>query len=396
MKKILYISVDGLLDPLGSSQILPYIKGSSRSDLVFFICTIENIKNLNKINKVKKIIEKNKNLHWEYYLFAKKSGKINRLKELILLYTLTFKTFLFERINIIHSRSYLPMFLCIFLKLFSKVKIIFDTRGSWFDERIEGGMLKQRGFDFLIYRFLKKIEFLFFKSSDHIIFLTNNGYKKINKSFISGKKISIIPCAADFNLFKIIDINKKKQIAQSLGIKDKLIITYSGSLGSWYNFDQIKNFYTNFLLKFPNTTLIILSQSDIQKEFLNLSNSIKSKIIFISAKREIIPDIIGISDFTLCFIKNSPSKIFSSPTKVGESLGCGVPVIYNKGIGDLDEDMKNMKVGYELSQSDFMDEHNIKNIVLSDKSKLQIRENSINKYGLENAVKKFVEIYKSI
>ena len=77
-------------------------------------------------------------------------------------------------------------------------------------------------------------------------------------------------------------------------------------------------------------------------------------------------------------------------------MGCGVPVIYNKGIGDLDEDMKNMKVGYELSQSDFMDEHNIKNIVLSDKSKLQIRENSINKYGLENAVKKFVEIYKSI
>ena len=34
-EKILYISVDGLLDPLGSSQILPYIKGSSRSDLVF-------------------------------------------------------------------------------------------------------------------------------------------------------------------------------------------------------------------------------------------------------------------------------------------------------------------------------------------------------------------------
>ena len=44
------------------------------------------------------------------------------------------------------------------------------------------------------------------------------------------------------------------------------------------------------------------------------------------------------------------------------------------------------KVGYELSQSDFMDEH-IKNIVLSDKSKLQIRENSINKYGLKMLLK---------
>ena len=41
----------------------------------------------------------------------------------------------------------------------------------------------------------------------------------------------------------------------------------------------------------------------------------------------------------MCFIKKSPSKIFSSPTKVGESLGCGVPIVYNEGIGDLDDDL---------------------------------------------------------
>lgn len=72
MKRILYISLDGLLDPLGSSQILPYISSSSKSDLIFFICTIENKNNINKIKNLKKIIEKNKNLHWEYYLFKKK------------------------------------------------------------------------------------------------------------------------------------------------------------------------------------------------------------------------------------------------------------------------------------------------------------------------------------
>lgn len=396
MKRILYISVDGLLDPLGSSQILPYISGSSKSDLIFFICTIENKKNINKIKNLKKVIEKNKNLHWEYFLFKKKRGKINRLIELILLYTLTLKIFLIKKINILHSRSYLPMFICIFLKLFSKVKIIFDTRGSWFDERIEGGMLKQKGLDLIIYKILKKIEFLLFKFSDYIIFLTNNGSDKVNKSFIKNKNISIIPCAADYNLFKILDIEKKNKIKESLGLKEKFIITYSGSLGSWYNFDQIKKFYSNLLSRYPNIFLIVLTQSDIHKELSNLSDDIKNKIIFISAKREFIPEIIGVSDLTLCFIKKTPSKIFSSPTKVGESLGCGVPVVYNEGIGDLDDDMESMKLGFRLNQNGFIDEEDLEKIFLSSNSKLEIRENSIKKYGLENAVKKFVEIYKSI
>ena len=396
MKRILYISLDGLLDPLGSSQILPYINGSSKSDLIFFICTIENKNKINKIKNLKKIIEKNKNLHWEYYLFKKKRGKINRLLELILLYTLTIKTFLLKQIDILHSRSYLPMFVCIFLKLFSKVKIIFDTRGSWFDERIEGGMLKQNGIDLVIYKILKSIEFLLFKSSDYIIFLTNNGLNKVNKSFIKDKKISIIPCAADYSLFKILDVEKKNKIKKSLGLEEKFIITYSGSLGSWYNFDQIKIFYSNFLSKYPDTFLIILTQSEIQKELSNLPDHIKNKIIFLSTKREFIPEIIGVSDLTLCFIKKTPSKIFSSPTKVGESLGCGVPIVYNEGIGDLDDDLESMKLGCRLNQNRFVNETDLEQIILSGKSKLQIRENSIKKYGLENAVKKFVEIYKSI
>ena len=48
----------------------------------------------------------------------------------------------------------------------------------------------------------------------------------------------------------------------------------------------------------------------------------------------------------LCFINKSFSKKFSSPTKVAESLACGVPVIYNEGIGDLNNDMKEMNLGF--------------------------------------------------
>ena len=53
MKNILYISQDGLLDPLGQSQIYPYVEGLSKN-YFFFICTSESFENSNKINLFKK------------------------------------------------------------------------------------------------------------------------------------------------------------------------------------------------------------------------------------------------------------------------------------------------------------------------------------------------------
>ena len=109
-----------------------------------------------------KKMKNNSSIKWNYFFFFKTRGKFNRLKEILLLYYLATKIIFSKKIDILHSRSYLRMFFCILIKVFSKKKIIFDTRGSWFDERIDGGMLKKSGFDFFLFKFLKKIEFIFF------------------------------------------------------------------------------------------------------------------------------------------------------------------------------------------------------------------------------------------
>ena len=159
MKNILYISQDGLLDPLGQSQIYPYIEGLSKN-YFFFICTSENLENSNKINLFKNKI--NKNIDWRFNVIKKKSGKINRIFEILLLYFLAIKILFKKKISIIHCRSYLPMPICVLVKLFTNIKIIFDTRGSWFDERVDGGMLKEKGIDKLIFKILKRLEVFFF------------------------------------------------------------------------------------------------------------------------------------------------------------------------------------------------------------------------------------------
>lgn len=396
MKKILYISSDGLLDPLGQSQIFPFIKKLSENNLFFYVCTIENTKNFNKAKKFIPEIKKNFNINWNYFFFDKKKGKFNRLIEVFLLYFICIKVIITKKIDIIHCRSYLPMFLCLFVKIFSKKKIIFDTRGSWFDERIEGGMLNNYGFDLFIYKFLKRIEYLLFKISNHIVFLTDRAITIINPNYILNKDYSIIPCAADYDSFKILNRLEKDKIKNELAIKSKFIITYSGSLGSWYNFDLIVNFFKKFYNLETDVKFIILTQSNVNFNNISIPEKIKDSLIFFSADRSNIPKIIGISNLTLCFIKNSKSKLFSSPTKIAESFGCGTPVVCNTDIGDLDKDIKLMEAGFFLNKSNFIDDKDFLRIINGKIDKFQLRNLTFKKYSLVKAIEKYLNIYNKL
>lgn len=397
MLNVLYISQDGLLDQLGQSQIYPYIEQLSKKDLTFFVCTIENHKNLPRCKKLNKKILLNKNIHWSNFFYKKKAGKINRLIEVILLYFLCFKIILSKKIQVVHSRSYLPMVFCILAKLIFKKKIIFDTRGSWIDERIDGKMLRDKGIDLLIFKLLKKIEKIFFKISDHIIFLTDQSIKEVDSSLIFNKNFTIIPCASDYEFFKILNFNQIDDIKNQLRINENFIVTYVGSLGSWYNFDQIIYFFEKLVEINPDSKLVIITQSDIGDNIFLIKKKIEKKIIFLSVNRDNISDIIGISNLTLSFIKSKKSKLFSSPTKVGESFACGIPVVSSKNIGDLDNDLKNLKSGYILNDKNFLEKNEIAEIFNQKQiDKEGLRKRTSKKYSLNSAIIKYTEVYKKL
>ena len=61
------------------------------------------------------------------------------------------------------------------------------------------------------------------------------------------------------------------------------------------------------------------------------------------------PDAVGrylaAADFGISFIRRCFSKISSSPTKIGEYLGAGLPVLSSAGIGDVDSLLGEERVG---------------------------------------------------
>ena len=80
----LFITYDGLLDPLGRSQIVPYLKSISNSKRRINVLSFEKSKNIEqkKINLLRKDLLKN-NIFWKYNKFSENYGKIGKIYDLI-------------------------------------------------------------------------------------------------------------------------------------------------------------------------------------------------------------------------------------------------------------------------------------------------------------------------
>jgi hypothetical protein len=111
-----------------------------------------------------------------------------------------------------------------------------------------------------------------------------------------------------------------------------------------------------------------------------------------------MPSYIGVSDFSIFFILPAYSKKASSPTKMGEIMNLGIPIICNSGVGDVDEIMGNILP--KLLVNDFNNkEYNrvidfiLNEFKLDSKKIIQI---SHNYYSLNKGVNKYLDIYNKI
>ena len=134
--KILYLSYDGILEPLGYSQVFKYVEKLSK-DFDISIVSFEksaNVKDTKNYEKVRGLIQK-KGIKWIKHKYHHKPQVPSTIYDLIVLT----KTMLIQRLffgaNIIHLRGYPLGIPLVFLNWLFNYKVIFDIRGFWVDEK---------------------------------------------------------------------------------------------------------------------------------------------------------------------------------------------------------------------------------------------------------------------
>ncbi|MEQ6121912.1 glycosyltransferase [Reichenbachiella sp. MALMAid0571] len=353
-KKILYLSYDGITDPLGQSQILPYLKGLSQKGYFFYLVGFEK---KDAYKKQKEVIEKEIKgfgIQWIPKKYHKSPPVLSTLYDLWEMKKTAAKIVSEENIKIVHCRSYITMLVGLYLKRKFNIKLLFDMRGFWADERVDGKIwnLKNPLFNW-IYNYFKKKEIEFVQESDHIISLTYAGKEEMvsgnlfaDKSVkIDANKISVIPCATDLDLFDPEKVSERQvnECKLKLGItaSDKTLI-YLGSLGTWYLVKEMLEFYKAWKALHPEYKFLFVTKDDMQEvhQYCVELDIKTTNILHAIANRHEVPTYLKLADLGIFFIKPAYSKKASSAVKMGEMLAMRLPFVTNTGVGDVELELK--------------------------------------------------------
>lgn len=406
-KKILYVSYDGMTDPLGQSQVIPYLIGLQKNNFDITILSTEKRKNYSLHHEsVENLLVKN-NIKWVKIYYTKKPPVISTLIDIFKLTLKAKKNYKKEKFDIIHCRSYIAAFVGLYMKNKYNVKFVFDMRGFYADERVDGNIWDTNNLIYkTVYNFFKKKESVFLHNADYIVSLTNSAKKIIDnrKEFKNQKlPIEVIPCCADLSLFspENISISRVKFYKEKLKITaNDFIILYLGSIGTWYMLDEMLVFFKRLLIKKPNAKFLFVSfdNSNLIKRTAEKNSVPLDKIIIQQADREDVPSLISLSKISIFFIKPVFSKKASSPTKLAEIMGMGIPVICNSNVGDVDEIISKTQAGLIVNNFSIND---FDKTIDSIDEKLKIsKEKIINSakqyFSLQMGIERYAKIYNTL
>ena len=403
-KKILYITYDGLTDPLGQSQVLPYLIGLSKEGYQFTILSFEKKERYAKLKDTIDKITAASGITWEPMQFTTKPPVISKFYDAVRMRLKAFSLYRKHRYAMIHCRSYIAADMGLRLKRKKGTKFFFDMRGFWADEKKDAGTWDQNSFLFRkVYQHYKKKEAEFISEADYIITLANAGKKEIMKwpSYDPHVPVDVIPCCSDMDLFSLTSPDEKIKGRQLLGLPEKgLVISYLGSVGAWYMLDEMLELFSVIKEKYPEAKFLFITHSPATMILSKLDKyHLKEEdIVITEASRQEVPLYTKAGDINISFIQPVYSKLSSSPTKLGEVLAMGIPVIVNSGVGDVEDIVKKSGGGivlHEFTQERFREVVELIPGILKI-SPLQIRENIREVYSLQEGIRLYTEAYHKV
>lgn len=349
-KRVLYISYNGMLDPLGQSQVIPYLRELSREGVEFTLLSFERVaawtpEGLDRCNKLKQELATD-NIEWHWLRYHQRPSMPATVYDVAAGLRYAQKLVRRNRIQMVHARSHIPATIALALKRRFGIHIIFDVRGLMAEEYVDANHWREKSLPF---RLTKALERRALGAADGVVTLTERIWPIIKEwPGLRGRTVAheVIPCCTDLNRFRFDPAERARRRAQ-LKLEDKFVVVYSGSIGGWYLTEEMADFFAALLRERDGAHFLWLSPSghDRIENIMRLRGIAPDSFSIHAAASSDVPSYLCASDVGLAFIKPCFSKLASSPTKLAEYLGCGLPIIINAGVGDSDTLVTGEEVG---------------------------------------------------
>ncbi len=213
MARILYISYDGLLEPLGQSQIWQYLRLLAKDQQITLVTYEKKRDWSDPVTRATLRLEvRRAGIEWIPFRYHKwPTGPATAYDLLVGFFVCSYLVWV-RHIQIVHARSYMPSVLALILKGLFGIGFLFDMRGLWADERVDAGLWRQnsRG-----YRLAKYFEKQFLQTADTAVVLTHVGAEEIKKFHRLKKrapKLEVIRTCVNLELFRPLTSRGKNRV----------------------------------------------------------------------------------------------------------------------------------------------------------------------------------------
>jgi glycosyltransferase involved in cell wall biosynthesis len=323
--RVVYISYDGVQEPLGRSQVLPYLtRVSSR-----YAITLVSFEKSRPPAALRAELERG-GIDWRPLRYHRRPPVLSTALDVLVGTWALLRVARSGRAAIVHARSYIAALIGVLARSRTGGRLLFDIRGFWADERVDGGLWRPGG---VLYRLAKRVERGLFARADAIVTLTEASIPQIRAwADASSAPIVVIPTCAEVERF-----------AGRPPRPGGPHLLWCGSLGTWYRFDLAGPVAAAISLP-----LTVVTRQGEQARALLAGRDADVR----SIAPDRVPDELFAGDIGLCLIRSAPSKIASLPTRFAEYLAAGMPVLVTAGVGGLDELVTRHRVGVVLRGDD--------------------------------------------
>jgi len=396
---VLYISYDGLLEPLGESQVVAYLERLAKRGRRMMLLSFEKPNDAADRSRFSAMQERLSvsGIEWKPLRYHKRPSLFATAYDVARGVTVAFNLVRRGQVRLIHARGYVASLIALAMRRLCGVKFLFDMRGFWADEKVDGGHWAQGS---LLYRVTKFCERSFFESADGIVSLTEAGvesFESLGYNLQQGVPVVVIPTCTDLARFH--PGSKDPELVSRLGLQGRVVIGCTGTVSNWYLRQSMLDCLASLAQKDDRLRFLMVTREDHRMLLADAERAglAQERLVLTQVPYAMMPHYVRLIDVGLFFIKPCFAKKGSSATKLGEFLATGVPVVINDGVGDSGLIVKRHGVGVVLpgvEPADFVAAgEGIKWMLDDPDIARRCRETAERYFDLEAGVRRYDDIY---
>lgn len=338
MTATLYVTRNGLLEPLGQSQVLAYLRGLSQHYRITLI-THEKAEDWSDAARVAALREECARLgiRWLPQRFHPRPKLIAPAISMARMGWLLWREQRRQGAALIHARSYLPAAMAMVVGRLTGVPFIFDMRALWPEEMITAGRLRRGS---LIHRAIVRLERACLRRAAVVVSLTDAAVVHLRHVYpaeMAGKTVAVIPTCADLDRFVPAPSRPDRREIGCLGTV----------LSGWFKTDWLAAFLKVVAQQERDTVFVLTTRDDPDRvrAAVDPGGMLGARLEIAPAASDRVQEVLQRQTASVMFFEEGLGKLGSSPTRMAEILGCGLPVVANAGVGDVARIIRDHRVG---------------------------------------------------